>query len=147
LVPLALQFRGSVWHKFAGRIAAADIVIAALTAIPVALENPLTNVTAAGFVVQAILWLTLLVVGVWNIKRGKIRAHQNSMLLMAAVTSGALFFRVFLAGFAAFGGHAYFKMFYSIDAWVGWGVPFALCLVWLIRSHYAARRECVGPRK
>ena len=40
LVPLVLCLRGTRWHRLAGRIAATDIVIAGMTAIPVAVVMP-----------------------------------------------------------------------------------------------------------
>ena len=67
--------------------------------------------------------MALLAAGVWNIRRGRMAAHQTCMLLMAAVTSGALFFRIYLALFARFGSHIYFNYFYACNAWVAWSLP------------------------
>jgi hypothetical protein len=91
LVPLAFCLRGKPSHKWVGRAASFDILVAGITAIPVALENPLTMLTAAGFVTQALVWLGLLGLGIWHIRRGRLKAHQAAMLLMAAAHCGMLF--------------------------------------------------------
>ena len=123
LVPATVLLRGTALHKWAGRLAAADVAIAGLTAVPVALTYPVTIWAAAGFSAQGLIWLALLALGVRNIWRGHVAGHQRMMLMMAAVTSGAVFFRIYLALWAGFGSHAYFKAFYSLDAWIAWGLP------------------------
>jgi hypothetical protein len=135
LVPLAITLSGGRWHRGVARLAAADVVVAALTAVPVALESPLTRVTAAGFTTQAAVWLTLLGLGVRAIRRGDVRAHRAFMLLMAAVTSGAMFFRLFLACWVALEGYAHFKTAYGCDAFAGWLTPLAGMAVWLWRGQ------------
>jgi uncharacterized membrane protein len=139
LVPFTLLLRGTAWHRWAGRVAAVDVLLAGATAIPVALSYPVTPWAAAGFSTQGMLWLALLALGFWNIRRGNVAAHQRVMLLMAAVTSGAVFFRVYLALWAGFGSHAYFKTFYSCDAWVAWGLPFLAMFAFTMKKGRAWR--------
>lgn len=131
LVPAAIALSGRPWHRFMARIAALDVLVAGLTAIPVALESPITPWAAAGFTTQAMLWLTLLGLGLFFIRRGDARKHRACMLLMAAATSGAMFFRVYLAAWVAWNGYAHFKLFYSCDAWAAWLTPLAGMGVWL----------------
>jgi hypothetical protein len=135
LVPLALYLRGTDWHKVAGRFAAVDILVAGLTAIPVALDAPVTVVSAAGFTAQGLTWLVLLGAGFWNIRNGRVAAHRACMLMLAAVTSGALFFRVFLALSKLVVPHQYFYTFYAADAWVAWGLPLVMMAVWVGRGR------------
>lgn len=123
LVPVVLMLRGTRWHKLAGRVAAADILIAGLTAIPVALQSPVTKLSAAGFTAQAVVWLTLLGLGLWHIRNGRVPQHRACMLMLAAVTSGAMFFRIFLGLWKVFGLPEYFYTFYAVDAWIAWGLP------------------------
>ena len=134
LVPVAVLLRGTSWHKWAGRVAALDVLIAGATAVPVALTYPVTPWAAAGFSAQGVLWLTLLGIGVWNIRHGRMRAHQRAMLLLAAETSGALFFRTYLALWAIYGSRHYFTTFYSCDAWMAWGLPFLLMLAFTMKK-------------
>lgn len=125
LVPLAIAMRHSRFHKWFGRVAAADVLVAGVTAVPVAWYQPITVYSGAGFIAQALTWMTLLGFGIWNIRRGRVRMHQACMLMMAAVTSGAIFFRIWLALWAIYGTHRYYRVFYSVDAWIGWLLPLA----------------------
>jgi uncharacterized membrane protein YozB (DUF420 family) len=138
LAPLALSLRGTAWHKVAGRVAAADIVIAAITALPVALEVPVTRMSAAGFMMQAITWMTLLGFGIWHIRHGRIAQHRACMLMVAAVTSGAMFFRIYLGLWKVFGTAKYFTIFYACDAWVAWGLPLLMVALWLSKNGLSA---------
>ena len=129
LVPATIVLRHTPFHKTMGRITAADILLAGLTAPFVAWASPVTIISAAGFTAQTTVWTGLLIAGIWNIRNGRVAAHQTCMLLMAAVTSGALFFRIFLALFARFGDHQYFNNFYAINAWIAWSIPLFAVLV------------------
>lgn len=131
LVPLVLYLRGTRWHRLAGRIAALDILIAGLTAIPVAVVMPVTTTSAAGFVGQAIAWILLLGLGIWNVRCGRAASHRACMLMLAAVTSGAVFFRVYLGLWKLFGMPRYFEAFYALDAWIAWGLPLIAVAIWL----------------
>jgi Predicted membrane protein (DUF2306) len=138
LVPLVLALRGTRWHKLAGRIAAVDILIAGATALPVALQSPVTKLSAAGFTAQAVIWMTLLGFGLWHIRNHRITRHQNCMLLMAAVTSGAMFFRIYLGLWKAYGVPGYFYTFYAIDAWIAWGLPLLVMVLVVKRRQVPA---------
>ena len=143
LVPLAISLRFKRWHKLAGRIAAADILIAGITAIPVALQAPVTKISAAGFTAQAIVWLVLLALGVWNIRQGRVKAHRACMLMLAAVTSGAMFFRVYLALSKLFIPPNHFYDFYAADAWIAWGLPLLAVAIWLGWEKRAKNRPLI----
>ena len=135
LVPATIYLRGTKLHKIFGRTAAADILVAGLTAPFVAWAVPVTIISAAGFTAQSITWMGLLIAGIWNIRNGRVNAHQTCMLLMAAVTSGALFFRIFLALWARFGDHHYFNGFYALNAWIAWGLPLIAIAIQLRRRN------------
>jgi len=147
LVPLTLVLRGTAFHKWAGRLTAAVVIVAALTAIPVALTAPVTSMAAAGFSTQGLVWLALIAKGVWHIRSGDVNAHRHAMLLMAAVTSGAMFFRIYLALWAVFGTASGFKTFYACDAWMAWAVPLAVTWAVLTRPFPFAKREYAVPMK
>ncbi len=131
LVPLVLFLRGTKWHRLVGRVAAADILIAGVTAIPVAVLLPVTKISAAGFAAQGTTWLVLLSLGIWNIRSGRVGAHRACMLMMAAVTAGALFFRIYLGLWKYLGVPKYFYTFYAVDAWMAWSLPLIVMAVWL----------------
>lgn len=136
LVPLALWFRGTRWHKLVGRIAAADILVAGVTALPVALIYPVTKISAAGFAMQGVVWMVLLAFGLWHIREGRIVLHRACMLMLAAVTSGALFFRIYLGLWKAIVGFKYFYYFYAVDAWIAWGLPLLGMALWLRTTQW-----------
>jgi uncharacterized membrane protein YozB (DUF420 family) len=138
LVPLTLYLRHTAWHRMIGRVTAADILVAGMTAIPVALDVPVTIMSAAGFTAQALTWMTLLILGVWHIRQGHIAQHRACMLMMAAVTSGALFFRIYLGVWKVLGVSKYFTTFYAIDAWIAWGLPLAVTVFGL---WFSTRRD------
>ena len=140
LVPTTILLRGRRWHKWAGRVTAVDILAAGLTAPFVAWAAPVTFVSAAGFTAQSVVWTVLLTAGVWNIRRGHKAAHQTCMILMAAVTSGALFFRIYLAVWSHYGSLHYFKTFYACNAWIAWGLPLLATALVLRNWPLAARR-------
>jgi len=127
LVPLAIALRRRPrWHRMAGRIAAGDVAIAGITAFPVALVLPVTGWSAAGFTAQGFVWLLLLGLGLWHIRRGRIAAHRAMMVMLAATTSGAIFFRVYLALWAIFAHGRHFELFYACDAWIAWLLPLGI---------------------
>lgn len=135
LVPLALLLRKVPrWHRLAGRIAAFDVLVAGVTAFPVALIAPVTKLSAWGFTAQGVTWLVLLALGIWNIRRRNVAAHRACMLLMLAATSGAVFFRIWLALWAIWGNFRWYEAFYAFDAWFAWTFPILMTGVWLKRS-------------
>ena len=139
LVPLALVLRHTRWHRWAGRIAAVDILVAGITAIPVALAAPLTPVAAAGFSTQAVVWIALLTKGYWHIRNSEVAAHWRAMVMLAAVTSGAVFFRIYLALWAIFGDNHYLKTFYGLDSWAAWVAPLLITTLILKFRPLAAK--------
>lgn len=135
LAPLAILLRKRPrWHRPAGRIAAADILIAGLTAYPVAWAAPVTFWSAAGFTAQATVWLSLLTYGVVSIRRRRIAQHRAAMLLLLATTSGAVFFRIYLALWAIYGSFRGYETFYACDAWIAWALPLAATALLLKRN-------------
>jgi uncharacterized membrane protein len=124
LLPLALLLRSwPRWHRIAGRVAAVDVLVAGLTAFPVAWIEPVTPWSGAGFIAQAAVWLTFLALGIRHIRAGRVDQHRACMLLMTATASGAIFFRIYLASWTILAGGRHFAVFYSADAWLGWLPP------------------------
>ena len=144
LVPCTYYFRGTRHHRWLGRLTAGDVIVAGVTALPVALTAPVTPMAAAGFSIQGLVWLALIGKGIWHIKRHEIRQHQNAMMMMAAVTSGAMFFRIYLALWAIYGTLGGFKTFYACDAWMAWLLPLAITTIIIIRPFPFAKRGYAG---
>ncbi len=147
LLPLVIALRRRPrWHRPLGRIAAADVLVAGVTAYPVAWVVPVTTVSAAGFSAQATVWLTLLGLGLWNIRRRRLAAHWTCMILMTATTMGAVVFRVLLALWAMQGASRWFETFYALDSWIAWMLPLGTtALVLRYRSKRRAIRSTGVP--
>ncbi len=139
LLPAVIALRRRPIHRWLGRIAAVDVSIAGLTALPVAWVAPVTIWSGAGFVAQAMLWMTFLALGLWHIRHRRRARHRAAMLLMTATASGAIFFRIYLALWAIYGQRRDFELFYSCDAWLAWIGPLVLT-AWLLR------RERIGSK-
>ena len=122
------------FHRPLGWITVPVIALAGVTAFPVALMAPVTPVSAWGFAAQGAVWLVLLVLGLWQIRRKRIAQHRAAMLLMAATTTGAVFFRIYLALFALYGDPRYYQAFYAADAWLAWTLPLAAMAIFLKRT-------------
>jgi hypothetical protein len=141
LLPLAISLRRRPrWHRLAGRIAATDVLVAGLTAFPVALIAPVTTWSAVGFSAQAATWLVLLALGIRAIRRRRIAEHWTWMILMTATTTGAIFFRIYLALWALWGPSRWFEVFYAVDSWIGWTLPLGVTAWALSRRQGPGRR-------
>lgn len=137
VVPLVVGLRHTRWHRWAGRAAAVIIAIAGVSAYPVAAYQPVTAYSGAGFITQATVWMTLLGFAIWSIRRGRVAQHRAAMLMMAAVTSGAVFFRLWLGLWVMTHGYKHFLLAYSLDAWLAWSLPLAAVAIWLWRGGRA----------
>ncbi len=132
LIPLTMfAQRSPRWHRPLGRLTALVVLTAGLTAFPVALVAPVTRVSAWGFAAQGAVWLALLGIGLRNVWLKRFHAHRAAMLLMAATTTGAVLFRVYLALWAIFGDLRHYEMFYAADAWIAWSLPLAAAAIFL----------------
>ena len=94
----------------------------------------MTRISAWGFAAQGAAWLVLLALGLYNIRRGRVAQHRAFMLLMAATTTGAVFFRVYLALWAIWGDLRHYEAFYALDAWIAWSLPLIATAFFLKRT-------------
>lgn len=138
LLPATIHFRKRPdLHRLLGRTLGGFVVLGGLTALPVAILSASSPLARAGFFVQGLVWLWLLAHGWRAIRRGERETHAKFMLTMAAVTTGAVWFRL-LTGTAIL-LHLPFEATYAVAAWAGWMVP--LAIVWnspnLVRSFAA----------
>ena len=147
LIPLAIVARKRpALHRTLGRIAVIDVSIAGFTAFPVAWVAPISPWSAAGFIAQAAAWMTLLALGIWHIKHGRREQHRACMLLVAAITSGAIFFRIYLALWAMLGDQRHFSAFYALDAWIAWLGPLTVTALMLERHRRLSHHGIDGMR-
>ena len=119
-VVIILRHRPSL-HRMLGRVVGAFVVAGGLTALPVAIFSNSSPAARAGFFVQGLVWIYLLVRGVGAIRAHDRRAHARFMLAMYAVATGAVWFRVMTG--TAIALHLPFTQIYAAAAWLGWMIP------------------------
>lgn len=141
MIPLTYGLRRRPTHRWVGGATALIVLLSGITAYPVAWIAPVTPWSGAGFMAQATCWLILLGLALWSIYRRRVRDHRYYMLLMAATTSGAVFFRLYLALWAIYGDFRHYRLFYSIDSWIGWTIPLAVAIFLLKGSSPWARNH------
>lgn len=129
LLPVAfsLRFRPRL-HRRIGWLLGAFVVAGGLTALPVAIFSYSWWPARAGFFVQGVVWLWLFYAAVVAIRRGDRGRHAHLMLAMAAVTTGAVWFRVMTGSAILF--DLPFEPIYAASAWMAWLVPLVL-----VRRH------------
>lgn len=127
LAPVVIVLRRQpYWHRMLGRVVGAFVVVAGLTALPVAIFSDSSTVARAGFFVQGIVWMCLLARGILAIRSGDRSRHAHYMVAMVAVTSGAVWFRVITG--SAILLELPFAPIYAAAAWLGWIIPLTLVL-------------------
>ncbi len=124
-VALALRFRPRL-HRKIGWTLGAFVVVGGLTALPVAIFSYSSLPARAGFFAQGVVWLWLFYAAVVEIRRGDRGRHAHLMLAMAAVTTGAVWFRLITG--SAILLELPFEPIYAAASWVAWIIP--LGLVW-----------------
>lgn len=125
LLPLVWMARTTPHlHRPLGRALGIFVVVGGLTALPVAVLSSSGEIARAGFFVQGLVWLGLLGAG-WRAIRAKaLHRHAHLMLMMGAVTTGAVWFRLITGAAIIFGWP--FEPAYAAAAWAGWLIPLAL---------------------
>lgn len=137
LLPLAFATRNTPdLHRAVGRALGVFVVAGGLTSLPVALLSTSGPIARAGFFVQGLVWLALFARGWQAIRVRDRRRHAHLMLAMAAVTTGAVWFRLMTGSAIAFGWP--FEATYACAAWAGWLIPLALVTLYAPRLVRAA---------
>ena len=129
-VVIAVRFRPRL-HRRIGWTLGAFVVAGGLTAIPVAIFSFSWWPARIGFLAQALVWLWLFYAAVISIRQGDRGRHAHLMLAMAAVTTGAVWFRLATGTALVFDWP--FDPVYAASAWLAWLVPLVLV------RHYAQR--------
>ncbi len=122
-VVIAARQRPSL-HRKVGRVLAFFVVAGALTALPVAVLSHSSWPARAGFFTQGVVWLSLLTAGLMAIRRRDRGTHARFMIAMAAVTTGAIWFRVMTG--AAILLHLPFEASYAAASWLAWLIPLTI---------------------
>ena len=138
LVPAAIVTRRRAYlHRPLGRAAAVAVLVAGLTALPVALASLAIPLAIAGFLAQAVAWLGLLGIGWRAIRSGDVGRHRRAMVCLAAVTSAAIWLRP--AMLLARLGDWPFETAYAVIAWGAWLAPLAVAATATARARTGRR--------
>jgi hypothetical protein len=146
LLPVVLGLRFSpLHHRRIGWTLGAFVVAGGLTSLPVAIFSYSWWPARLGFFVQGLVWLGLFYAAVASIRAGDRSRHAHLMLGMAAVTTGAVWFRALTGSALLFA--LPFEPVYAASAWIAWVVP--LALVWHYREpldRWAFTAPPLAPR-
>ena len=141
-VPIAIACHGLSLHKLVGRTAAILVVAGGVTAVPAALASEAHWLARAGFLVQALAWIALVMAAVRAIRRGDRVRHMWLMLAVAAIASGALWLRLATWAMAEWGGS--FEAKYALAAWLSWVLPLGIVTLLGHRNRSRASMFAVG---
>jgi uncharacterized membrane protein len=130
LLPLAFLSRrcAIAWHRAIGRAALAMLLAASFAGVASALTSIATPMAKAGFFVQGLVSIVLLVAAWRAVRNGKIGTHARLMQAVAAVMSGVIVLR--LGIWAAVSLGLDFDVSYAVLAWGSWLVPLAGVIAW-----------------
>lgn len=129
LLPFTIAFRNTAHlHRPMGRALGIFVVLGGLTALPVAVLSSSGEGARLGFFVQGVVWLALFAKGWQAIRARDRRRHARLMLMMGAVTTGAVWFRLITGSAIIFG--LPFEPMYAFAAWAGWLLPLAIVQQW-----------------
>ena len=126
-VVIGLRHRPSL-HRKLGRVLGLFVIIGALTALPVAILSHSSDAARAGFFVQGLVWLALLTGGLMAIRRRDRVTHARFMMAMAAVATGAVWFRLMTG--TAIMLKLPFEESYALASWLGWLIPLTIVTRW-----------------
>jgi predicted membrane protein DUF2306 len=132
-LPLAIACHGLSLHRLVGGTAAALVLAGGVTAVPVALASEAHGLARAGFVVQALTWIALVLAALHAVRNSDGARHMRLMLAVAAIASGALWLR--LATWAAVRWGAPFEAAYTAAAWLSWMMPLGAVAVLTARAR------------
>lgn len=131
-----LRRRFPAAHRLTGRAYAVAVLVAGLTALPVATNAAGGMMSALGFTALGVAWLWTTGMGVARAVQGRIAEHRRWMIRSYALTAAAITLRVLLPASGAAGGP--FDIAYPAIAWLCW-VPNAIAAeAWLRAEARAA---------
>ncbi len=141
MLPIAFAARHQPrLHRSIGWVLGAFVVAGGLTALPVAIISSSSLAARAGFFVQGIVWLALFAAAIAAIRRGDRHRHVVFMMSMAAVATGAVWFRLMTGTAILLDGP--FETVYALASWLGWIMPLSLVIVFqdrLVRAAFSRR--------
>ena len=121
-------------HRWMGRASLAGIILSGWGAINIAVAMDIPAWGRAGFVIGASVWVGSAIWGTYLVINKRLRAHQDWMVMTAAMTFGAVMIRLEFPIWRQFFS---FEIAYAYAAWSSWVFNVAAVMIW----RYATRRS------
>ena len=116
-------------HRWMGRTYGLSILIAGLTAIPVATNADYGIISSLGFMALAVLWLAATGVGIRLAMLHRVAEHRRWMIRSYALTAAAISLRLLLAGAGVL--DLPMEIAYPAIAWLCWIPNLIAAETWL----------------
>src|SRR5690554_4910602 len=107
-------------HRKLGKVYALGILFGGLSGFVLAFDATGGWPSMLGFGMLSVLWLTSIIIALWNIKRKRVDNHQQWMIRNYALTFAAVTLRLWIILMLVFLGGEYFPIGYPIIAWLSW---------------------------
>ncbi|MEJ6388610.1 DUF2306 domain-containing protein [Gymnodinialimonas sp. 2307UL20-7] len=127
-------------HVYLGWALVPIVTIAALTTPPISFNMDYPLWSEAGFALGSVAWFGALVMGIWHIRQRNFEMHKRWMVMMAALSFGAVSFRLQLP---------ILRLFWDMDVvfpylgWTCWVPNVIVVAIWWWRS--ARKAPAVQP--
>jgi uncharacterized membrane protein len=132
----SLLLRKCSIHRLLGRIYICAVTLGWLASLPLALHAHSGAAASAGFQVLGICWVTCTLLGLINVRAGRLFEHRRWMIRSYALTTAAITLRLYIAGSDIL--HIPLDRSYPYIAWLCW-IPNALAAELIIRVTTAPR--------
>ena len=117
-------------HRLVGRIYVSAVALGWLASLPLALHAHTGAAASAGFQVLGIGWITCTLLGLVNVRAGRLFEHRRWMIRSYALTTAAITLRIYIAVSDILS--IPLAQSYPYIAWICW-IPNALAAELLIR--------------
>ncbi|MEL6168532.1 MAG: DUF2306 domain-containing protein [Pseudomonadota bacterium] len=131
------RMRNPGLHRWMGRVALVAILFSGYASIRLALNMEIPAWGATGFVVGAFVWIGSALWATWHAMRGNITAHRWWMVIVAAMTFGAVMIRLEFPIWRLFFP---FEIAYAYVAWSSWVLNLVAVALWRARHRLLPRR-------
>jgi uncharacterized membrane protein len=118
-------------HRLLGRIYVSAVALGWLTSLPLSLQAHTGAIASAGFQALGITWFTCTLLGLIDVRAGRLSEHRRWMIRSYALTTAAITLRLYIAGSAIL--HIPLEQSYPYIAWACW-IPNALIAELLIKG-------------
>jgi uncharacterized membrane protein len=132
----SLLLRKRCLHRLLGRIYVSAVALGWVASLPLALHAHTGAAASAGFQALGIIWFMCTLLGLIDVRAGRLSEHRRWMIRSYALTTAAITLRLYIAGSAIL--HIPLERSYPYIAWLCW-IPNALVAELLIKATATSR--------